>query len=109
MKKRLNQWKPGTSLAGIPREGKPLLRIPGSVQGWQDFEAIFTGAIIGGAGFAAANPSCLYPSAPQRPEIGLAFGAGLSGFFWLFTGHNYMALAGVGTALAGYLVCKLTE
>lgn len=104
--KRLARKSGKPMLGGIPRETKPLIRLPMG-KASNDIEAIAIGAFMGGAGFVVMNPSCLGSSvAPQRPELGLAVGVGIPVFFWLFSGHNYMTLAGVGTALAAYLACK---
>lgn len=108
MKRLIGRSRPLSRLAGIPKQSTPLIRLPKFIsKSAVDFEGIVLGVFLGGSAFVAVNPSCLGGApAVARPELALAAGLGLPALFWLFTGLNWVAIAGAGTALAAYGSCK---
>lgn len=96
----MNKWSPRKGLGGIPTVSKPLISL--------DFfrpdvtsaiEQTFFGMLAGGAPFLSA-PLC------SNAEQKLAWGLGLTGIVWLFTGMNYFAISGAVTSLGAYALCK---
>lgn len=107
--KRKGTWAPSRGLGGIPAESKPMIDMTklGASKTMENIGDVIMGMFLGVVPFAAANPNCVHGSGiPERSEIGLAAGLGVTGLYWLITGQNYVGISGAVSTLAAYGICK---
>lgn len=111
---RRTGWKPPKYEMGLARTVRapiqglhPSKRTRESIGIMTD---IVVGGLLGTTSFMIVSPRCMMPGNPaagNHPEAALLGGLALSGAWWVLTGDNYSLIAGLGTTLGLYGVCKL--
>lgn len=112
--KKTSAWKPAKYEMGFARTARaPILRLTRSMRTRESIGIatdIVVGGLLGTTSFMIVSPHCMMPGNPaagNHPEAALLTGLLVSGAWWMFTGQNYATIAGVGTALGLYGICKL--
>lgn len=106
-------WSPARYELGIAARSKapigylkPSKKTAGAIDAFGD---IAVGGLLSTTAFMAFAPRCLlraYPY-PGSPEGALVASLLLEGVYWGLMGKNFGALAGAGTAVLLYGMCKL--
>lgn len=112
--KRTPPWRPRKYEMGLTRTVRaPIFKL-GPSKRTRESIGIVTDIVVGGllgmTSFMIVSPHCVMPGNPaagNHPEAALLAGLGLSGAWWVLTGDNYSLVAGLGTTLGLYGVCKL--
>lgn len=107
------KWSPARYELGIPAQSKapiryfkPSKKTVGAIDAFGD---IVVGGLLSTTAFMGFAPQCLLRAYPYAgsPEGALVASLVVEGVYWGLTGKNYGALAGVGTAVLLYGMCKL--
>lgn len=107
-------WSPGRYELGFTRTVKTPVSKLGPSKHTSEGIGIVSDFVVGGmlatTTFMIASPRCLMPGNPalgDHPEAALVAGLLVSGAWWVFTGENYAALAGLIGTGALYGLCKI--
>lgn len=107
-------WKPARYELGMTRTVQaPVMKLKPSKRTSESIKIatdIVVGGLLGSTAFMLVSPHCMFPNNPaaaDHPEVGLLTGLLLTGTWWALTGENYAGVAGLGTTLGLYGICKL--